>query len=93
MVRLVHFDAIAKRLRQYSAPIEFVRVHHSPNSSFPNGIPTIIAPKSCVHCRSREAEADMGVAFDGDFDRCFLFDEKGHFVPGEYIVGLLASIF
>ena len=37
--------------------------------------------------------ADMGVAFDGDFDRCFLFDEKGHFVPGEYIVGLLASIF
>ena len=38
-------------------------------------------------------KADFGVAFDGDFDRCFFFDETGQFVPGEYVVGLLASIF
>ena len=37
--------------------------------------------------------ANLGVAFDGDFDRCFFFDEKGQFIDGEYIVGLLADVF
>jgi phosphomannomutase len=41
----------------------------------------------------RESGADFGVAFDGDFDRCFFFDETGAFVPGEYLVGLLAGAF
>jgi phosphomannomutase len=40
-----------------------------------------------------EAGADMGVAWDGDFDRCFFFDEKGGFIDGEYVVGLLAKAF
>jgi len=68
---------------------------HEPDSSFPNGIPNPLLKKN--HAPTRDmvlsVGADFGVAFDGDFDRCFFFDELGQFVPGEYIVGLLASVF
>ena len=89
------FDAIAEQLQSLGAPLEFVRVHHEPDARFPNGIPNpLLSENHAVTADVVRAEsADFGVAFDGDFDRCFLFDEKGHFVPGEYIVGLLAEIF
>ena len=89
------FDAIAVRLADLGAPTEFIRVHHDPDHTFPNGIPNPLLPEN--HATTADAVrahgADMGVAFDGDFDRCFFFDEAGQFVPGEYVVGLLASIF
>ena len=88
-------DAIIDRLKAQGAPLEFIRVHHQPDSTFPNGIPDPLLPVN--HAATADvvmrAGADMGVAFDGDFDRCFFFDGAGQFVPGEYVVGLLAAIF
>ena len=89
------FDAIEKKLNTNYAKIEFVRADHTPDSTFPNGIPNPLLPEN--HHKTadivKNVGADFGVAFDGDFDRCFFFDETGKFVPGEYLVGLLASIF
>jgi len=89
------FDAIADRLTELGAPLEFIRVHHTPDATFPNGIPNPLLPEkhSATADVVKAEKADFGVAFDGDFDRCFFFDETGQFVPGEYVVGLLASIF
>jgi phosphomannomutase len=89
------FDPIADRLLELGAPLDFVRVHHMPDATFPNGIPNPLLPEN--HAATADVvkaeRADFGVAFDGDFDRCFFFDETGQFVPGEYVIGLLASIF
>lgn len=89
------FDAIAAELARRGAPFEFVRMYHTPDGSFPNGIPNPMLPENQPATAQAviAARADMGVAWDGDFDRCFLFDHQGRFVPGEYIVGLLASVF
>jgi phosphomannomutase len=74
-------------------PFAFVKVHHEPDGTFPNGIPNPLLPdKREDTARAVVAHgADMGIAWDGDFDRCFLFDERGGFIEGYYIVGLLAS--
>jgi phosphomannomutase len=88
-------DALIDRLAAQGGPIEVIRVHHDPDSTFPNGIPNPLLPENQAPTADvvlREG-ADMGVAFDGDFDRCFFFDGAGRFVPGEYVVGLLAAIF
>ena len=89
------FDAIEKDLTVRGAPLNFIRVHHVPDHTFPNGIPNPLLPEN--HAATADVVlregADLGVAFDGDFDRCFFFDEAGAFVPGEYVVGLLATIF
>ena len=89
------FDAIEKQLNNNVPQLEFVRVDHTPDSAFPNGIPNPLLPEN--HHKTadvvKKVGADFGVAFDGDFDRCFFFDEAGEFVPGEYLVGLFASIF
>ena len=83
-------DALEQHL-----PFEFIRVNHEPDGNFPNGIPNPLLPDN----RSATADAvlahgaDMGIAWDGDFDRCFLFDENGAFIEGYYIVGLLAEAF
>ncbi|HHQ6556133.1 TPA: phosphomannomutase CpsG [Serratia fonticola] len=88
-------DAIEAQLKAHNIPLEFIKVHHQPDGTFPNGIPNPLLPE----CRAdtanavREHGADMGIAFDGDFDRCFLFDENGEFIEGYYIVGLLAEAF
>lgn len=89
------FDAVAERLREFDAPIEFVRINHSPDHTFPNGVPNPIIPKNHRATADiiKNVYADFGIAFDGDFDRCFFFDENGAFVPGECVVGMLASIF
>lgn len=89
------FDAIADELNRRGSPLTFVRKHHDPDSSFPNGIPNPLLDENQPATRDEviAQNADLGVAFDGDFDRCFFFDETGAFVPGEYIVGLLADVF
>jgi phosphomannomutase len=89
------FDALAGALATRGAPLEFVRLHHTPDGSFPNGIPNPLLPENQPGTARAvvAAGADMGVAWDGDFDRCFFFDEQGRFVPGEYVVGLLARVF
>jgi phosphomannomutase len=88
-------DEIEKRFAAVHVPIEFIKVHHQPDGNFPNGIPNPLLPE----CRAEtersvtESGADMGIAFDGDFDRCFLFNENAQFIEGYYIVGLLAVAF
>ncbi|MGH8249533.1 MAG: phosphomannomutase [Steroidobacteraceae bacterium] len=76
-------------------PFRFTKVHHNPDGNFPNGVPNpMIEENREVTARSvRLARADLGIAFDGDFDRCFFFDEEGRFIDGYYVVGLLASVF
>ncbi|MCG8519096.1 MAG: phosphomannomutase [Pseudomonadales bacterium] len=78
-----------------SLPFEFIKVHHQPDGAFPNGVPNPILEDN----RAATAEAviahgaAMGIAWDGDYDRCFFFDENGRFIEGYYIVGLLADQF
>lgn len=76
-------------------PFEMVKVHHQPNGKFPNGVPNPLLPENreATAKAVRESGADAGVAWDGDFDRCFLFDEKGDFIEGYYMVGFLAQAF
>jgi phosphomannomutase/phosphomannomutase/phosphoglucomutase len=74
-------------------PFEFIKVHHEPDGHFPNGIPNPMLEenRASTIAAIRAHHADFGIAWDGDFDRCFLFDETGAFIEGYYIVGLLAS--
>jgi phosphomannomutase len=83
-------DALEKYLS-----FEFIKVNHQPDGTFPNGIPNPILPENREATANivRDTGADLGVAWDGDFDRCFLFDEKGEFVEGYYMVGFLAEAF
>ena len=89
------FDAIAAALVAKGAPLRFQRMHHDPDGSFPNGIPNPLLPENRPATAEavRRHKADLGIAFDGDFDRCFFFDANGDFIDGEYIVGLLAQVF
>lgn len=89
------FDAIANRLALDGVPIDFVRLFHDPDETFPQGIPNPLLPENQPPTSAAvlSSGADFGVAWDGDFDRCFFFDHRGHFVEGEYVVGLLAEIF
>ncbi|PVH30782.1 phosphomannomutase [Pararhodobacter oceanensis] len=89
------FDAIAEGLKAQGAPLEFIRIHHEPDGSFPHGIPNplLVENRAPTAEAVRAHDADLGVAWDGDFDRCFFFDAEGGFVDGEYIVGLLAEVF
>jgi phosphomannomutase len=86
-------DALAEGLAARGARLDLVRMHHQPDGSFPNGIPNPLLPENRpVTAKAvKAAGADMGVAFDGDFDRCFLFDGEGGFVDGEHVVALLAA--
>ncbi len=79
-------------LEQY-LPFTFIRVHHEPDGNFPNGIPNPLLPENRQATIDAvfEHKADIGIAWDGDFDRCFLFDETGQLIEGYYIVGLLAN--
>ena len=76
-------------------PFQFKKVHHRPDGTFPNGVPNPMLEENrrvTVEAVLREG-ADAGIAWDGDFDRCFFFDENGRFIDGYYIVGLLAQSF
>jgi phosphomannomutase/phosphoglucomutase len=81
-------DELARHL-----PFEFIRIHHEPDGSFPHGIPNPLLPenRSATADAVRAHGADFGIAWDGDFDRCFFFDSNGGFIEGYYIVGLLAA--
>lgn len=88
-------DALETQFGRLGIPITFIKIHHQPDATFPHGIPNPLLPENRADTRQRViAEgADMGIAWDGDFDRCFLFDEQGEFIEGYYIVGLLAEAF
>jgi phosphomannomutase len=88
-------DALEEKFQQLNVPIEFIKIHHDPDGTFPNGIPNPLLPENreATTQAVRQHKADMGIAWDGDFDRCFLFDENGEFIEGYYIVGLLAEAF
>lgn len=89
------FDAIAEKLLELGAPLVFEQIFHKPDGTFPQGIPNPLLPEnqSTTAEAVRAAGADFGVAWDGDFDRCFFFDHTGAFIDGEYVVGLLAEAF
>ena len=76
-------------------PFEFIKVHHNPDGNFPHGVPNPLLEENRAPTSDAVTAhgAHLGVAWDGDFDRCFLFDETGQFVEGYYIVGLLAEAF
>ena len=88
-------DKIEIEFKKRNVPVTFIKVHHQPDGNFPNGIPNPLLPenRSATSDAVIQHQADMGIAWDGDFDRCFLFDEKGEFIEGYYIVGLLAEAF
>ncbi|MFD1620269.1 phosphomannomutase CpsG [Thalassotalea marina] len=88
-------DHIEHAFNKLNLPVEFIKIHHEPDGTFPNGIPNpLLHENQPVTTNAVLAhKADLGIAWDGDFDRCFLFDEKGQFIEGYYIVGLLAENF
>ncbi|MGN8199333.1 phosphomannomutase [Salinisphaera sp. RV14] len=75
-------------------PFEFVRMQFEPDGELPNGVPNplLVENREATSRVVREAGADFGVAWDGDFDRCFFFDENGEFIEGYYVVGLIAKM-
>ncbi|MFW5927168.1 MAG: phosphomannomutase [Wenzhouxiangella sp.] len=81
------FDAIADGL-----PLDVVRMHHEPDGDFPNGVPNPLLPENRAETARAVTrhQADLGIAWDGDFDRCFFFDHTGRFIEGYYLVGLFA---
>ncbi|MEZ0148674.1 MAG: phosphomannomutase [Candidatus Reddybacter sp.] len=76
-------------------PFEFIKVHHQPDGHFPNGIPNPLLEENRAATADvvKREQADLGIAWDGDFDRCFFFDSQGNFVEGYYLVGLLSTAF
>ena len=76
-------------------PLRFTKVHHAADGHFPNGVPNplLVENREATAAVVREQGADLGIAWDGDFDRCFFFDSDGNFIEGYYIVGLLADAF
>ncbi len=79
-------------LLEKELPFQFVKAFHEPDGTFPHGVPNPLLPEKREETARlvREHGADMGIAWDGDFDRCFFWDEQGNFIEGYYIVGLLA---
>ena len=86
----VYAELISKNM-----PIEIIKLNFDPDSSFPNGIPNPMLEENRASTSQAVIgnKADLGIAWDGDFDRCFFFDEKGNFIEGYYLVGLFAKSF
>lgn len=82
-------------LLEASLPVEFIKVHHEADGNFPNGVPNpLLEENRAPTIEAIQAHgADLGIAWDGDFDRCFFFDANGRFIEGYYIVGLLSQAF
>jgi phosphomannomutase len=88
-------NRIEEAFNQRGIPIEFVKLFNTPDPTFPNGIPNpILVEQQAVTGEAVVAhQADLGIAWDGDFDRCFFWDHTGRFIEGYYVVGLLAEAF
>ncbi len=88
-------DTIEARFKALAVPVEFVKINHEPDGNFPNGVPNPLLPdrRAATVKAVRDHGADLGIAWDGDFDRCFFFDETGAFISGYYIAGILSAIF
>ena len=88
-------DELEQYLKNKDVDTQFIKIHHEPDPSFPHGIPNPLLEKNRAATSEavKKVGADFGVAFDGDFDRCFFFDDLANFVPSEYIVGMLAEVF
>ena len=88
-------DELENYIKNKCIHADLIRVHHQPDPNFPNGIPNPLLEENRASTSDavKKVGADFGVAFDGDFDRCFFFDELGNFIPSEYIVGMLAEFF
>ena len=88
-------DAVIKLIKSQGIKSEIIRINHNPDPFFPNGIPNPLIKRNQAITGEivKKESADFGVAFDGDFDRCFIFDNNGEFISGEYVVGLLTQIF
>lgn len=86
--------AIINRLSEY-LPFELIKIHHEPDGTFPHGVPNPLIPENRAPTTEaiRQHNADLGIAWDGDSDRCFFFDHEGTFIEGYYITGLLADAF
>jgi phosphomannomutase len=84
-------DGLAASLPQ----LEFIKINHAPDGNFPNGVPNPLIPEKRVFTSEavKLHQADIGIAWDGDFDRCFLFDGSGEYVSGYYLSGLLMQAF
>lgn len=88
-------DRLEKAFKEQDIPVSFIKMFNEPDGTFPNGIPNpILHEQQAVTGNAvRKHQADMGIAWDGDFDRCFMWDSDGTFIEGYYIVGLLAEAF
>ena len=88
-------DSLFNAMKSQGVKAEFHKFQHNPDGNFPNGVPNPLLEANQIFTSNlvRESKADLGVAFDGDFDRCFLFDETGQFVPTECIIALISSVF
>ncbi len=88
-------DMLENRFNTLKMPLTLVKMHHQADGTFPNGIPNPLLPerRQATSDAVLAEDADMGIAFDGDFDRCFFFDHRGQFIEGYYMVGLLAEAF
>lgn len=80
---------------QKHLPFEFIKVNHEADGTFPNGVPNpiLLENREATAAVVRGEKADVGIAWDGDFDRCFMFDERGEFIEGYYMVGFLSKAF
>lgn len=76
-----------------SLPFDFVCRQMEPDGHFPNGVPNPLLPekRQATAEAVRRSGADLGIAWDGDFDRCFFYDNEGRFIEGYYLIGLLAG--
>lgn len=83
---------ILSQLKRF-LPFDFIEENYTPDGNFPNGVPNPLLPERRAYTSRRvvESGADLGVAFDGDFDRCFFYDRKGNFLDSYYLVGILAA--
>lgn len=88
-------DALDAGLKHAGVSVEFIRIHHQPDGRFPAGVPNPMLPENRQSTRQAviEHHADAGIAWDGDFDRCFFFDERGDYVENYFLVGLFAEYF